>query len=111
VRPLLQHLCPMHPEAQIHARFGASLTSQGTPLIVSCLAPPTAKRTMCVGLCGVMVFIVPSCGCRLHGANRLGGNSLLECVVFGRIAAQSATDYLASQAASSAPLPQQGTDL
>lgn len=26
----------------------------------------------------------------LHGANRLGGNSLLECVVFGRIAAQSA---------------------
>lgn len=26
----------------------------------------------------------------LHGANRLGGNSLLECVVFGRIAARSA---------------------
>lgn len=26
----------------------------------------------------------------VHGANRLGGNSLLECVVFGRTAAQSA---------------------
>ncbi len=26
----------------------------------------------------------------LHGANRLGGNSLLECVVFGRIAAATA---------------------
>jgi len=25
----------------------------------------------------------------LHGANRLGGNSLLECVVFGRIAGQN----------------------
>lgn len=32
----------------------------------------------------------------VHGANRLGGNSLLECVVYGRIAAQSATRYLAS---------------
>lgn len=26
----------------------------------------------------------------LHGANRLGGNSLAECVVFGRIAGQQA---------------------
>lgn len=25
----------------------------------------------------------------VHGANRLGGSSLLECVVFGRIAADS----------------------
>ena len=30
----------------------------------------------------------------LHGANRLAGNSLLECVVFGRIAARSAVQYL-----------------
>lgn len=26
----------------------------------------------------------------IHGRNRLAGNSLLECVVFGRIAGQSA---------------------
>ncbi|TYZ58353.1 hypothetical protein PybrP1_000825 [[Pythium] brassicae (nom. inval.)] len=30
----------------------------------------------------------------LHGANRLGGNSLAECVVFGRIAAQQAVHQL-----------------
>ncbi len=28
----------------------------------------------------------------LHGANRLGGNSLLECVVFGRIAGENASN-------------------
>jgi flavocytochrome c len=30
----------------------------------------------------------------VHGGNRLGGNSLLECAVFGKIAGQSALDYL-----------------
>lgn len=30
----------------------------------------------------------------LHGANRLGGNSLAECVVFGRTAARSAVEQL-----------------
>ena len=30
----------------------------------------------------------------VHGKNRLGGNSLLECVVFGRVAGRSATKYL-----------------
>lgn len=30
----------------------------------------------------------------LHGANRLGGNSLAECVVFGRVAAQNAVSHL-----------------
>jgi flavocytochrome c len=30
----------------------------------------------------------------VHGKNRLGGNSLLECVVFGRIAGKSACKYL-----------------
>lgn len=32
----------------------------------------------------------------LHGTNRLAGNSLLECVVFGRIAARSAVAYVLS---------------
>jgi len=30
----------------------------------------------------------------VHGANRLAGNSLLECVVFGRIAGQNAGAYV-----------------
>jgi succinate dehydrogenase/fumarate reductase flavoprotein subunit len=30
----------------------------------------------------------------LHGANRLAGNSLLECVVFGRIAGKNAARKL-----------------
>lgn len=30
----------------------------------------------------------------LHGANRLGGNSLLDCVVFGRRAGASAAAYI-----------------
>jgi succinate dehydrogenase / fumarate reductase flavoprotein subunit len=32
----------------------------------------------------------------LHGANRLGGNSLIELLVFGRIVGQAAADYSAS---------------
>lgn len=34
----------------------------------------------------------------LHGANRLGGNSLAECVVFGRIAGQQAAQHVLPQA-------------
>ena len=36
----------------------------------------------------------------VHGANRLGGSSLLGCVVFGRVAGDSASAYLMSQFAS-----------
>jgi succinate dehydrogenase / fumarate reductase flavoprotein subunit len=35
----------------------------------------------------------------LHGANRLGGNSLIELLVFGRIVGQSAAEYSASLSA------------
>lgn len=34
-----------------------------------------------------------ACG-GIHGKNRLGGNSLLDCVVFGRVAARTATKHL-----------------
>ena len=34
----------------------------------------------------------------VHGKNRRGGNSLLDCVVFGRIAGKSAMDYLSQNA-------------
>ncbi|EIW71298.1 fumarate reductase [Tremella mesenterica] len=33
----------------------------------------------------------------VHGANRLGGSSLLGCVVFGRVAGDSASSYMLSQ--------------
>lgn len=36
----------------------------------------------------------------VHGANRLGGSSLLGCVVFGRVAADSASSYLLHSLAS-----------
>lgn len=34
----------------------------------------------------------------VHGSNRLGGSSLLDCVVYGRIAGRSASKYLLQQA-------------
>ena len=40
-------------------------------------------------------FAAGECACvSVHGANRLGGNSLLEAVVFGRIAGESASAHL-----------------
>lgn len=32
----------------------------------------------------------------VHGSNRLGGNSLLDCVVFGRVSGRSAARHLAA---------------
>jgi succinate dehydrogenase / fumarate reductase flavoprotein subunit len=40
-------------------------------------------------------FAAGECACvSVHGANRLGGNSLLESIVFGKIAGESASSYL-----------------
>jgi len=48
--------------------------------------------------CASMVpgfFAAGECSCvSVHGANRLGGNSLLEAVVFGKIAGQSASRFV-----------------
>jgi succinate dehydrogenase / fumarate reductase flavoprotein subunit len=42
------------------------------------------------------LYAVGECACAsVHGANRLGGNSLLDLVVFGRAAGQHMTEYLA----------------
>ena len=39
-------------------------------------------------------FAAGECACvSVHGANRLGGNSLLDAVVFGKIAGKSASEY------------------
>lgn len=43
------------------------------------------------------VFAAGECACvSVHGANRLGGNSLLETIVFGKIAGEKAAEYLKS---------------
>ncbi|NYT19114.1 MAG: FAD-dependent oxidoreductase [Methanosarcinales archaeon] len=43
------------------------------------------------------LYAVGECACiSVHGANRLGGNSLLDTVVFGRRAGVHAADYIAS---------------
>jgi len=44
----------------------------------------------------------------LHGANRLGSNSTAECLVWGRITGEKATEYAASQKALP-PLPNEAT--
>jgi succinate dehydrogenase / fumarate reductase flavoprotein subunit len=39
------------------------------------------------------LFAVGECAAGVHGANRLGGNSLAECLVFGRIVAREAVRW------------------
>ncbi len=40
-------------------------------------------------------YAAGECACvSVHGANRLGGNSLLEAVVFGKVAGESVSDYV-----------------
>jgi succinate dehydrogenase / fumarate reductase, flavoprotein subunit len=39
------------------------------------------------------LYAVGECGSGIHGANRLGGNSLAECLVFGRIVGQEAARW------------------
>jgi succinate dehydrogenase / fumarate reductase flavoprotein subunit len=40
------------------------------------------------------LFAAGECGAGLHGANRLGGNSLSDLLVFGKLAGDGATDYI-----------------
>ena len=41
------------------------------------------------------LYAVGECAAGVHGANRLGGNSLAECLVFGRIAGREAASWSA----------------
>ena len=60
---------------------------------------------VCPGL-----MAVGECGCAsVHGANRLGTNSLLDIVVFGRAAALRAAETI-KPGTSHAPLPKDGAD-
>merc|ERR1719375_2065299 len=42
----------------------------------------------------LLVFCVGEVAGGVHGNNRLGGNSLLDCVVFGRVTGVAATKYI-----------------
>jgi len=43
------------------------------------------------------LYAAGECSCvSVHGANRLGGNSLLDCVVFGKVAGEKASKYASS---------------
>lgn len=51
------------------------------------------------------VFAAGECACvNLHGANRLGGNALLETLVFGRRAGANATEYARKQSQKAFPV-------
>ena len=51
-------------------------------------------------------YAAGECACvSVHGANRLGGNSLLETVVFGTIAGESADDYILKESPSLSDAP------
>jgi succinate dehydrogenase / fumarate reductase flavoprotein subunit len=57
------------------------------------------------------LYAVGECACvSVHGANRLGGNSLLDILVFGRAAANHVIDYLREHRYHR-PIPDGATDL
>src|SRR5205807_4228731 len=46
------------------------------------------------------LFACGECGAGLHGANRLGGNSLSDLIVFGKLAGTGAAEYIRALSAS-----------
>ena len=66
------------------------------------------KETGETGVPGL--FVAGEVGGGIHGANRLMGNSLLDIIVFGRIAGTSAAEFIATGLKEGAltPRPRQG---
>jgi succinate dehydrogenase / fumarate reductase flavoprotein subunit len=53
------------------------------------------------------IYAAGECACvSVHGANRLGGNSLLETIVFGKLSAEHAADYVKKVGAPDFPAKQ-----
>jgi len=55
------------------------------------------------------LFACGECAAGLHGANRLGGNSLSDLIVFGRLAALGAAEYIGSLPTTPTPPSEQIT--
>ena len=56
------------------------------------------------------LFAAGECAAGLHGANRLGGNSLSDLIVFGKLAGDGAADYVQGLGAIPTPVNGQVTD-
>ncbi len=83
IRELAMNFAGVDPiEAPVPVKPGAHYSMGGIPADIDC-------QTEIPGL-----FAAGECACvSVHGANRLGGNSLLEAVVFGRRAGKRASEY------------------
>jgi succinate dehydrogenase / fumarate reductase, flavoprotein subunit len=55
------------------------------------------------------LFACGECAAGLHGANRLGGNSLSDLIVFGKLAGDGAKQYVAGLTATPRPIDEQIT--
>ncbi|HMG55819.1 MAG TPA: fumarate reductase/succinate dehydrogenase flavoprotein subunit [Kofleriaceae bacterium] len=53
------------------------------------------------------LFACGECGAGMHGANRLGGNSLSDLIVFGKLAGDGAKQYIARLGAAPRPVDDQ----
>jgi succinate dehydrogenase/fumarate reductase flavoprotein subunit len=69
-----------------------------TPIVHYCMAGIEVNDEGCVidksGAVIPGLFAAGEVAGGVHGANRLGGNSLLDCVVYGRVCGDSASRYL-----------------
>merc|ERR1712139_683917 len=67
-----------------------------TPVIHYCMGGlQTTVEAECQDSSGVIpgLYVAGEAAGGIHGNNRLGGNSLLDCVVYGRVAGKAACDY------------------
>jgi len=67
-----------------------------TPVIHYCMGGVEVnEKSECIGDAGAIpgLYAAGEVAGGVHGNNRLGGNSLLDCVVFGRVAAKEAAAY------------------
>merc|ERR1712048_1001229 len=69
-----------------------------TPVIHYCMGGLEVDvNSACIGKDGKAIaglYAAGEAAGGVHGNNRLGGNSLLDCVVFGRVAGRAASKYI-----------------
>jgi len=77
-----------------------------TPVIHYCMGGVEVnEKSECIGKLSAIpgLFAAGEVAGGVHGNNRLGGNSLLDCVVFGRVAAKEAAAYIRGTAIEELP--------